>query len=57
MIFTALDSTPDGRITIGAHYHGQLVYVWPADPGLRIVVFDNKKEWMTYKPSLFKPKG
>lgn len=55
MIFVATDSTADGRITRGGIYKGNLIYVYPINPGLRICVFDNKKEWMTFKPEIFKP--
>lgn len=55
IIFVATDSTADGRITGGKQYTGQLIYVSTIEPGLRVVVFDNKKEWMTFKPSLFRP--
>lgn len=55
--FIASDSTSDGRITKGHVYDGG--FVWrPAGQqpeGLRIVVYDNKHEWMTFRPSIFKP--
>jgi len=55
MTFEAIDSTADQRISRGRVYSGQLLYVYPTDPGLRVCVYDNKKEWTTFKPSLFKP--
>lgn len=57
--FIASDSTSDGRITKGHVYDGG--FVWrpqghgQATEGLRIVVYDNKHEWMTFRPSIFKP--
>jgi hypothetical protein len=52
--FIATTSTEDGRLTEGKVYEGgfstrgQYGY-------LRIVVYDNKNEWMTFNPKVFKP--
>jgi len=53
MTFIAKESTTDGRLTGGRFYQGQLIYVSTVEPGLRIVVYDNKKEWTSFKPVLF----
>ena len=55
MWFKATDSTSDGRITAGGLYYGAVIYVSNFDPGLRVVVYDNKKEWMSFNPKIFKP--
>jgi len=52
MKFIATTSTDDGRLTNGKIYYGNLVYV---PVGLRVAVFDNKGEWMTFSPSAFLP--
>lgn len=65
MKFVALTSTDDGRLTKGRAYHGAIVHVGnfsgnhpSAIPkGLRIVVFDDKFEWMTFNPNAFRPTG
>jgi hypothetical protein len=51
-------STEDGRLTKDAHYDGILIWVprkasITGHSGLRYIVFDNKKEWMTFDPKVF----
>lgn len=52
----ALCSTEDGRLSINAFYRGVLINI-PADMtadhrnGVRWLIFDNKKEWMTFNES------
>lgn len=64
MKFKATTTTEDGRLTKGKVYHGQIVmkdikefgnFGMVEYQGIRIVVFDNKCEWMTFNPSVFVP--
>lgn len=54
MKFRAVISTDDGRLTKGQIYTGGFVYKSGTN-GLRIVVYDNKGQWMTFKPMVFEP--
>lgn len=52
-------STEDNRITKGKEYEGYLVSIRSymsidGNPGLRYLVFDNQKSWMTFAPKAFK---
>ncbi len=52
MRFRARFSTEDGRLTEGKVYIGQLVgYA----KNLRIAVYDNKGQWMTFNTLAFAP--
>lgn len=54
--FKAVLSTDDGRLTKGQIYRGSFVYKGNTGyGGLRIVVWDNKQQWMTFKPLAFEP--
>ena len=61
MKFKAILTTSDGRITGGKTYVGSFVMKeksikpFAAPPGLRVVVFDNRKEWMTFDPDALIP--
>lgn len=58
MKFRAIEGTEDGRITRLMLYYGQIVYVGHdgrGTPSVRICVFDNKQEWMTFNPKIFIP--
>lgn len=60
MKFKAKLSTADGRLIKGNVYIGQVVYKSPHvllgssyGGGLRIAVYDNTGEWMTFDPDVF----
>ncbi len=61
MKFMSKVSTGDGRLTAGVVYSGSIVFKptllpsgsWQIQGELRIAVYDNKKEWMTFDPSVF----
>lgn len=58
MKFIAKITTQDGRLTAGFIYYGQIItvpVVGPIPAGLRIVVYDNKKQWMTFNSHVFEP--
>lgn len=52
MKFVATMATADGRLTRGHVYFGNILYL---PSGIRIVVFDNRREWMTFNPDAFRP--
>lgn len=54
MQFIATTSTDDGRLTQGKTYVGNLVTTGKYGD-LRIAIYDNKNEWMTFNPQVFKP--
>lgn len=54
MKFKAIISTEDGRLTKGLVYYGGFVTITNSN-SLRIVVHDNKGEWMTFDPKVFVP--
>jgi hypothetical protein len=56
MKFKAKFTTKDGRLTEGKIYQGG--FVWRGTKGyggLRVVVYDNKNEFMTFAPKAFEP--
>lgn len=53
MGFVAMTSTEDGRLTKGRIYYGALLM--KHDNALRIAVYDNKGQWMTFDPNAFGP--
>lgn len=62
MKFTATLSTEDGRLTKGKEYQGDFISKveggWgnmASSSSLRIVVFDDKNQWMTFDPKVFVP--
>ena len=60
MRFRCVESTADGRLTKGKIYVGSIVashvgMVLGVTLGLRIVVFDDRGEWMTFNPKVFRP--
>lgn len=62
MTFVAITSTEDGRITAGKTYDGMLIYKpivasgnTVEGRGMRIAVYDNRFEWMTFNPKAFRP--
>lgn len=58
MTFRALCSTDDGRLTKGKIYLGGFVSVIGGlltSTGLRIVVWDDLNQWMTFDPKVFVP--
>lgn len=69
MKFRALEGTADGRITEGKVYHGNVVAVsvhlqehygtrlrgQQVRSELRVAVFDNRNQWMTFNPKVFRP--
>lgn len=60
MKFIAICSTEDSRLTEGKIYLGNIVTIaegWIGTPEFeqRIMVFDNKNEWMTFNPEVFRP--
>lgn len=70
MKFIAKCTTDDGRLTNGEIYYGQLIWLPDAELSwdskdlstmkrthLRICVFDNKGDWMTFNPIAFIPAG
>lgn len=52
--FRAILSTDDGRLTKNKIYRGGFVSKYSAGR-LRIVVWDNKDQWMTFDPKVFEP--
>jgi len=50
--FKSLVTTEDGRLTVGTVYVGNLV---GKAYGLRIAVYDNLNQWMTFDPKVFVP--
>lgn len=54
MYFKATCSLEDGRLIEGKIYYGTLVGKGKYGD-LRIVVYDEKKEWMTFDPKVFLP--
>lgn len=52
--FVATTSTDDGRLTKGKVYEGGFTTKYKGG-FLRIVVFDNTKQWMTFNPKVFIP--
>ena len=54
MKFMARRATDDGRLTAYQIYIGGFVTITNGN-SLRIVVYDNKSEWMTFDPSVFEP--
>lgn len=55
MKLVALTTTQDGRLKAGKIYYGHVIYVSTVEPGLRIVVYDDKQQWMTFAPTAFRP--
>jgi len=58
MKFVSKITTDDGRLTAGATYYGAIItvpVVGPIPAGLRIVVYDNKGQWMTFNSHVFEP--
>lgn len=60
MKFQAVTATADGKISKNVIYSGGFVWrlsasAQGANSGLRIVVWDNKGQWMTFDPRTFKP--
>lgn len=58
MKFLSLQTTDDGRLTKSAFYFGSIVMVYNRHiekDEMRIVVYDNKGEWMTFNPQVFVP--
>lgn len=62
--FKAKTATDDGRLTAGRVYEGGFVvldkptleaHITRQFNPLRIVVYDNKNEWMTFDPNVFEP--
>lgn len=54
MKFMARCSTDDGRLTAYQTYIGGFVTITNGN-SLRIVVYDNMNEWMTFDPKVFEP--
>lgn len=59
MKFKAKTSTADGRLTKDKIYQGGFVmtnqYYGSGQMCLRIIVYDNRNEWMTFDPKVFEP--
>lgn len=53
MRFKATVSTKDGRLKAGKNYQGSLVV--NGNGFLRIAIYDNNGEWMTFDPVVFAP--
>lgn len=53
MLFRAKTDTADGRLIKKRIYFGQIIH--SVQMGLRICVYDNRKQWMTFDPEVFEP--
>ncbi len=60
MKFQAVESTEDGRLSKYRVYDGNLVYTLKSpenriSTGLRVAIYDNRNEWMTFNRRMFIP--